>query len=52
MTTTCFTCDYYDGKRCTNRDSDHYAKKVAPTGSCLDYEPDDTEDGDNIDKKT
>ena len=52
MTTTCFTCEYYDGKRCTNRDSDHYSKKVAPTGSCLDYEPDDTEDGDNIDKKT
>lgn len=48
---TCFTCDYYDGKRCTNRDSDHYSKKVAPTGSCLDYEP-DPEDGDNIDKKT
>lgn len=51
MTTTCFTCDYYDGKRCTNRDSDNYSKKVAPTGSCLDYEP-DPEDGDNIDKKT
>lgn len=51
MTTTCFTCDYYDGKRCTNRDSDHYSKKVAPTGSCLDYEP-DPEDGDSIDKKT
>ena len=48
---TCFTCDYYDGKRCTNRDSDHYAKKVAPTGTCLDYVP-DPEDGDNIDKKT
>ena len=51
MNTTCFTCDYYDGKRCTNRDSDYYSKKVAPTGSCLDYEP-DPEDGDNIDKKT
>lgn len=51
MTTmTCFTCDGYDGKRCTNRDSDYYNLKVAPTDSCLDYEP-DTEDGDNIDKK-
>lgn len=48
---TCFTCDYYDGKRCTNRDSDHYNRKVAPTATCLDYEP-EPEDGDNIDKKT
>lgn len=50
MMNTCFTCDYYDGKRCTNRDSDHYSKNVAPAGSCLDYDH-DPEDGDNIDKK-
>lgn len=41
---TCFYCEYYDGKRCTNRDSDNWNQRVSQADTCLDYEPD--EEGD------